>query len=91
LEARGIDVAEKIPASRKLQREDAQALLAKASTMVVAKGKKIQAFDGGRKASDEAVTAMLGSTGNLRAPTMIIGKQILVGFNEDAFAQAFQP
>ncbi len=57
--------------------------------MVVAKGKKISEFKGGKAASDEAVDAMLGSTGNLRAPTIVIGKKILVGFNEEAFATAF--
>ena len=82
-------MTEQIPASRKLQREDATALLAKASKMVVAKGKKISEFKGGKAASDEAVDAMLGSTGNLRAPTIVIGKKILVGFNEEAFATAF--
>jgi hypothetical protein len=32
---------------------------------------------------------MLGSTGNLRAPTMKVGKKLLVGFNEDVFGQVF--
>jgi hypothetical protein len=30
---------------------------------------------------------MLGPTGNLRAPTIRIGKTCLVGFNEDIFAR----
>ncbi len=32
------------------------------------------------------VKLMLGPTGNLRAPTMKIGKSVLVGFNEEAYA-----
>jgi hypothetical protein len=32
---------------------------------------------------------MLGPTGNLRAPTAIVGKTVLVGFNEDAYATVF--
>lgn len=32
--------------------------------------------------------AMLGPTGNLRAPTLRIGRTLLVGFNEDAYAAA---
>ena len=70
--------------------QDAEALLAKAKTMVVSKGKKVTEFAGGSKASEEAVEAMLGSTGNLRAPTAIVGKHILVGFNEDTYSAAFK-
>ena len=57
--------------------------------MVVAKGKKVQEFKGGKTAPKEAVDAMLGSTGNLRAPTIVVGKKLLVGFNEDVFADTF--
>jgi arsenate reductase-like glutaredoxin family protein len=89
LEDRKVTVAEKVPASRKLQREDAKALLKKASKMSAAKGKKIQTFTGAAKTSDEAVDAMLGSTGNLRAPTIVVGKTLLVGFNEEMFAEVF--
>jgi len=89
LEASDIQIKETIPASRKLQRADAEALLAKASKMTVAKGKKVQEFAGGAKATDEAVTAMLGSTGNLRAPAIVRGKTLLIGFNEDVYAKTF--
>ena len=58
--------------------------------MVVSKGKKVTEFAGGSKASDEALDAMLGSTGNLRAPTAVIGKQIIVGFNEDTYSNALK-
>jgi hypothetical protein len=34
--------------------------------------------------------AMLGSTGNLRAPTAVIGKHIIVGFNEDTYSDALK-
>ena len=54
--------------------------------MAIAKGKKVSEFTGAARNSDEAVTAMLGSTGNLRAPTMRIGKTTVVGFNEETFA-----
>jgi len=89
LEASDIRIKETIPASRKLQRADAEALLAKASRMTVAKGKKVQDFAGGAKATDEAVDAMLGSTGNLRAPAIVRGKTLLVGFNEDVYTKTF--
>ena len=88
MEASEIEISETIPASRKLQREDAAALSAKAKTMVVSKGKTVTEFAGGSKATDEALDAMLGSTGNLRAPTAVVGKHIIVGFNEDTYSDA---
>lgn len=53
------------------------------------KGKKISTFDIGRQPDDDAIDAMLGPTGNLRAPTIRVGKTCLVGFNEDVFAETF--
>jgi arsenate reductase-like glutaredoxin family protein len=55
----------------------------------VAKGKKISEFAGG-KAGKEVLDAMLGPTGNLRAPTIRKGKTVLVGFNEEVFEQIFR-
>ncbi len=89
MEASQIEISETIPASRKLQRDDAAALLAKAKTMVVSKGKKVTEFSGGKKASEEALDAMLGSTGNLRAPIAVVGNRIIVGFNEETYTDAF--
>lgn len=52
--------------------------------MIVAKGKQVSEFPGG-KASKDVIEAMLGPTGNLRAPTIRRGKTVLVGFNEELF------
>ena len=60
-----------------------------ASVVIVAKGKKVSEFKPGGKASKEVVEAMLGPTGNLRAPTVRKGKTVIVGFNEDVYAGAF--
>ena len=76
-----------VPASRKLARKDAAAIAKAASKVIVAKGKKVQEFKGG-SAGKDVVEAMLGPTGNLRAPTIRKGKTVLVGFNEDVFQQA---
>ena len=75
-----------MPASRKLGREDALALAKAAKKIIVAKGKKVSEFSGGAGAA-EAVEAMLGPTGNLRAPTLRSGKTLIVGFNDDVFAK----
>ena len=72
-------------ASKKLGENDAKKLVRAASKIVVAKGKKVNTFDGGR-ATKDVVAALLGPTGNLRAPTIVSGKTVLVGFNEDAYS-----
>ena len=80
-------MAQTVPASRKLQRGDAVELLKKADRVAVSKGRKLSEFSGANTTSDEAVTAMLGATGNLRAPTMVVGATLLVGFNEAFFTE----
>ncbi len=78
-----------VPASRKLGRSDAAAMARTASRVIVAKGKKVTEFEPAGKASKAVVDAMLGPTGNLRAPCLKIGKTVLVGFNPEAYAAAF--
>ncbi len=89
MDANELQAKETIPASRKLGRDDAVALLKTSSRLLVAKGKKVAEFKTGGKASDEAVDAMLGPTGNLRAPTIRVGKTLLVGFNDEMFDSVF--
>lgn len=55
---------------------------------MVSKGRKVTEHTGG-KASAEVVGALLGSTGNLRAPTVRAGKTLLVGFNQEAYEKVF--
>ncbi|MBW1883097.1 MAG: hypothetical protein JRJ58_06185, partial [Deltaproteobacteria bacterium] len=43
-------------------------------------------FKAAEKDSREAIEAMLGPTGNLRAPTLRVGKTVLVGFNEEIYS-----
>lgn len=59
--------------------------------LVVAKGKKVTEIDLKKDRPDDEALAklMLGPTGNLRAPTMKVGKKVLVGFNEDAYGEVF--
>tara|TARA_X000000950_G_C13329042_1_gene423798 strand:- start:62 stop:328 length:267 start_codon:yes stop_codon:yes gene_type:complete len=86
LEARNIEIREQVPASKKLQQDDAERIYGQASKMIVAKGKKVSTF----KAGDaEAIAHMLGSTGNLRAPLLIRGKTVVVGFNEQVYSDVF--
>ena len=73
-------------ASKKLGRDDAVALATTCDTLIVAKGKKVTTFEVAGAPRDEMVDAMLGPTGNLRAPTVRSGRTLLVGFNEEQYA-----
>jgi len=73
-------------ASAKLGRSEAVKLVRGASRVVVSKGKKRSEFEPAGKASKDVVDALLGPTGNLRAPTLRRGKLLLVGFNEEAYS-----
>jgi len=82
-------VAETVPASRKLQRDTAIVLLEAANAAHMAKGRKVLSFSGENRLSEPAVNAMLGRTGNLRAPTLRVGDTLLVGFNQAIYEQVF--
>ena len=47
-------------------------------------------FKPGKSPDEAVITAMLGPTGNLRAPTLVSGKTVLVGFNEEAYGGVFK-
>ena len=89
MEANKIEVGETIPASRKLQASDARELLKPVFKLIVAKGKKVNEFAIKDRVSRDAVEAMLGPTGNLRAPAIRSGKTMLVGFNDEVFGSTF--
>lgn len=74
-------------AKAKLGRADALRLARGASTIVVAKGKKVVRFSMKKDPPDDRtlLAHLLGPTGNLRAPAVRKGKRLLVGFNESAY------
>lgn len=55
--------------------------------LLVAKGKKLTEVDLKKDRPDDVTLAalMLGPTGNLRAPTMKVGKTMMVGFNQECY------
>ena len=75
-----------MPASRKLGADDARRLAAAARTVIVAKGKRVERYTPGARPAPELVAAMLGPTGNLRAPTLVVGKTVVVGFDDASYA-----
>ncbi len=66
-------------------------MFAAASKLYVARGKKVVTFDLKKEKPDkEAFEKMiLGRTGNLRAPTIRMGKKLIIGFNEDSYREFF--
>ena len=86
MDAHRIERGEVVSASKKLGRSEAAALAKQAAKVIVAKGKAVQEHRGGA-AAKELVDAMLGPTGNLRAPTLRVGRTLLVGFHEDAYRE----
>jgi hypothetical protein len=57
-------------------------------TVVVARGKKALTFDMKSPPDDDTLAAaLLGPTGDLKAPTLRSGRLLLVGFGEVAYAQ----
>jgi hypothetical protein len=70
-------------------RAEALALARAADRVVVGKGKKVITFDMKADAPDDETLAacLLGPTGNLKAPTLRIGKTLLVGFSEAAYRE----
>lgn len=66
--------------------KEALALAKKAKRVLAARGKKVAALD--RTATDDELLAvLLGPTGNLRAPTAIVGDTLVVGFNPEVYQQ----
>ena len=56
----------------------------------VAKGKKVLHVDLKKDKPSEAelLKMVLGPTGNLRAPTIKVGKQLIVGFEEEMYRES---
>lgn len=71
--------------------QDLAKVFADASKLVAMKGKKVQTFDLSKQGPPDAELskAVLGPSGNLRAPSMRLGKTWLVGFSEDEYAARF--
>jgi arsenate reductase-like glutaredoxin family protein len=62
-----------------------------AARIIVMKGKKVTTFDlkKDKPKVEDLLAVMLGTTGNLRAPTTVRGKTVLVGFNQGIYDEYF--
>lgn len=58
-----------------------------ADSIHVGRGKKTEIFAPDAKTKDEILKVSLGRTGNLRAPTLRVGKSLYVGYNEEMYRE----
>ncbi len=74
-----------------LKEKDALALARQANVLFVAKGKKVVRLDMKKDKPDKQTLSklLLGPTGNLRAPTLRVGKKLVVGFQEQMYHDVF--
>ena len=56
---------------------------------MVAKGKKYQDLALRSLSVEERAHLVLGPSGKLRAPTLLVGDSVLVGFHPEVYAEAF--
>lgn len=61
--------------------------LGTAARVVVAKGKRIETFVPTEDAQDAILKAVMGRSGNLRAPTLQIADVFYVGYNDSLYAE----
>jgi hypothetical protein len=64
-------------------------LATKASLVICCRGKKAVEFRPGTDCEQsELLKAMMGPSGNLRAPAALVGSTLLIGWNQDAWQAA---
>jgi len=82
-------VTDEIEDARKnvIKADGAWEIIAKAKSLSVGRGKKIQTFVPDEENKEEILKVCLGRTGNLRAPTARSGKQVYIGFNEEMYRE----
>lgn len=93
LAGRALTVGTTVDAKKtKMSAAEAVRLARTKRRVVVAKGKNVVVFDlAASPPPDDAAlsAALMGPSGNLRAPTLVVGDTLLVGFNDAAYAAVF--
>jgi hypothetical protein len=59
------------------------------NTVYTARGKKIRVWNPATDAKEEILKDVMGRSGNLRAPALKLGDALIVGFNDEMYAQHF--
>jgi hypothetical protein len=60
-----------------------------ATKITVAKGKNLLEWKPATDDQEAILASVMGPSGNLRAPTWLIGNEFLVGFHEEHYHQRF--
>lgn len=73
----------------RMDRRAALELARRADTIIAARGKKFVRIDMRNAPPDEATLlgVLLGPSGYLRAPAILAGRTLIVGFHEEAYAE----
>lgn len=85
-----MEIAAQVDARKtRLTAEEALALAAQAEAIFASKGKQVVHLDLTQDRPDPAALAglLLGPTGNLRAPTLRVGKTLIVGFDQATYTR----
>lgn len=71
----------------RFDKSEAIKLARKSDTIFSCKGAKVIKLDlkAGSATDDEIAALVMGPSGNLRAPTFLSGKNLMVGFNADTY------
>ena len=66
-------------------------MIAKSNELLVARGKKVVHLNLKKDCptEDEILKLILGPTGNLRAPTLVVGKKLIVGYEQEMYEKVF--
>lgn len=77
---------------RRFTREEVLRLAKRASRIIASRGRGRVIFDmkDDPPSDDELLKVLIGPTGNLRAPTILKGNTLIVGFHEGAYAETFK-
>jgi len=70
-----------------MKAEEAWKLFQDGDSIHVGKGKKTVVFTPGPASQEEILKDSLGRTGNLRAPTLRVGKVFYVGYNDEMYKE----
>ena len=83
---------ETVDAREKLGSAEALRLAKSAWVVLIARGKGVVRFSmkKDRPDDDTLLTHLLGPTGSLRAPTLRVGRTLVVGYGESVFKEVFR-
>ena len=75
----------------RLKQKEARALLTDVDEIYSAKGKRVTHVDLRKEqpGNETLLSLLLGPTGNLRAPTLRVGRTLLVGFDRATYDKMF--